>query len=84
MDWTFWMRRDSDLRSTTLFYKFEIEARTSFAVAVIIARLEKALKLEVHRNRINHWTYDITRHNAMIRILRNEKLLLGRLAGEGL
>lgn len=84
LDRRFWSRRDNDLRNFGLFYKWEIEPRTSFAVAVIVDRLDRRLKVEAHLMKTNHWTYCVARHDATIGVLRNERALLQRLESEGL
>lgn len=45
----------------------------------IIARLEKALRLERRRGRSGHWCYDLNRHAALISALRGERDQLQQL-----
>lgn len=83
-DWRYWLHRDSDLRNTGHFHKFEIEARTAFAVRVVIARMERALDMESYRVKTNHWASCVARQNACLTILRNERRLLQQFEAEGL
>lgn len=46
----------------------------------LIAKLECALKAERRRGRSGHWTYDLARHAALVRIWRHERAALSKQA----
>lgn len=46
----------------------------------LIAKLECALKAERRRGRSGHWTYDLARHAALVRIWRRERAALAALS----
>lgn len=47
--------------------------------ARLIAKLEQALKAERRRGRSGHWTYDLARHAALVRIWRRERAALAAI-----
>ncbi len=56
----------------------EIEAADPAAAQRVVAALERALRGERRRGRAGHWSYDMNRHVALARALREEQ---DRLAG---
>jgi hypothetical protein len=44
--------------------------------ARLVKKLEQVLKAERRRGRAGHWTYDLARHAALVRILRHERSAL--------
>jgi len=57
----------------------EIEAADAASAERLVAALERALRGERRRGRAGHWTYDINRHVALSRALRDERARLAAL-----
>jgi len=55
----------------------EIVAADAASAHKVVATLERALRAERRRGRAGHWSYDMNRHVALARALREER---GRLA----
>lgn len=54
-------------------------ARDAAAAEKVVKALERALRGERRRGRAGHWTYDINRHLALARALREERARLAKL-----
>lgn len=57
--------RARDLPRLTRLLPGELPVKSPEALAVILARLESALRAERNRARSGHWTYDLNRHIAL-------------------
>ncbi|BBU60412.1 hypothetical protein MSC49_03470 [Methylosinus sp. C49] len=71
-------RREEFLRSFHRLSRSVIAAETPQAAAVVLKELERALRAE--RARAGHWTYDLTRHIALLVAHRAEQARALRLA----
>lgn len=60
----------------------EIDKPGLGAAQRVIGALERALRGERRRGRAGHWTYDLNRHLALARTLREERARLTRLRPE--
>jgi len=72
---------DRGLRLSRLvpMWPAEIDAPGAAAAQRVVDTLERALRGERRRGRAGHWTYDINRHLALARALREERARLKRL-----
>ncbi|MFP3921677.1 MAG: hypothetical protein ACLFPA_10915 [Dichotomicrobium sp.] len=61
----------------------EIESDDIAAAERVVRALARALRGERCRGRAGHWSYDINRHLALARALREERSRLMRLRGNG-
>lgn len=61
----------------------EIASDDAASAEKIVRVLERALRGERRRGRGGHWSYDINRHLALARALRQERARLARLRGNG-
>jgi len=57
----------------------EIESTDVAAAEHVVAALERALRGERRRGRAGHWSYDLNRHMALSRALREERARLASL-----
>lgn len=60
----------------------EIEAEDAAAAERVVKALERALRGERRRGRAGHWSYDINRHLALARALREERARLAERRGQ--
>ncbi|CAN2535140.1 hypothetical+protein [Methylocapsa aurea] len=70
-------RRDDFLRSFHRLSRGTIAAETAEAAAAVLKELERALRAE--RARAGHWTYDLSRHIALLVAHRAEQERARRL-----
>lgn len=61
----------------------EIESSDISSAKRVVAALERALRGERRRGRAGHWTYDMNRHMALSRALREERARLESLRQTG-
>ncbi len=57
----------------------EIESTEIACAGRVVAALERALRGERRRGRAGHWSYDVNRHAALARALREERARLAAL-----
>ena len=57
----------------------EISAADACSALKVVATLERALRAERRRGRAGHWSYDMNRHLALARALREERVRLAEL-----
>ena len=57
--------RGRDLPRLARIFPGELEAESAEGLALILDRLERALRAERNRARSGHWTYDLNRHIAL-------------------
>jgi hypothetical protein len=55
----------------------EVEDRSEAGCRRLLARLARALRAERRRGLAGHWTYDLGRHAALLRLYREELAALG-------
>jgi hypothetical protein len=60
----------------------EIDDRSEDGRRRLLARLARALRAERRRGVAGHWTYDLARHAALLRLYREELAALGAPAGK--
>jgi hypothetical protein len=74
--------RDAQLQKLLPLWPHEIADRSFNGVARIVALLARALRSERQRGKAGHWTYDLSRHLALVNALRRERAELRRLAAQ--
>ncbi len=71
--------RANDLRRLLPLWPSELADRSTMGRKTLIAALERALRHERRRGRQGHSAYDVGRHAALYRILREERAGLASL-----
>lgn len=74
--------RETQLQKLLPLWPHEIADRTYNGVTRIVTLLARALRAERQRGKAGHWTYDISRHLALVNALRQERAELKRLAAQ--
>jgi hypothetical protein len=71
--------RDREIARLVGLWPSEIADVSAEGRARLVKKLEQVLKAERRRGQAGHWTYDLARHAALARVLRQERSALATL-----